>query len=304
MTAKNLTCLPSDGEDGGPTVATILEPIIRPRLDAATEVHFAAVHRDSLLDVLHVMRERSIQAVLMSPSMIEREDLPLVGALMRQFPGVPAVAVVSQHDPSSSERLLELGTCGVRSMVDLATPDAWNALRGLVADPFALTAGLILRTIIPVIGDATEETRCFFEMLAHTAPRVRTVLVLCRSLRINPSSMVSRFYRAGLPSPKCYLAATRLLHAAALLHDRQASVSHVAYRLDYSSPQSFGRHVRVVMGMTAGEFRTRYPLAVALKRYTASLITPFEESFSSFHPLGQREVELSAHHIECRLQPA
>ena len=66
---------------------------------------------------------------------------------------------------------------------------------------------------------------------------------------------MSRFYRAGLPSPKSYLAGVRVLHAAYLFQNLGLSVADVAYRLDYSSPQSFSRHVNAMLGVTAGEFR-------------------------------------------------
>src|SRR5256885_7591940 len=78
---------------------------------------------------------------------------------------------------------------------------------------------------------------------------------------------MSRFYRIGLPSPKTYLAGMRLLHAAYLFLNPGLSVSDVAYRLDYSSPQSFGRHLKAMLGVTAGEFRRRFPFDVSLARY-------------------------------------
>src|SRR5439155_16581475 len=51
----------------------------------------------------------------------------------------------------------------------------------------------------------------------------------------------------------------RLLHAAYLFLNPGLSVSDVAYRLDYSSPQSFGRHLKAMLGVTAGEFRSPSP---------------------------------------------
>ena len=78
---------------------------------------------------------------------------------------------------------------------------------------------------------------------------------------------MSRFARAGLPSPKNYLAAIRLLHAAFLFETAGLSVADVAYRLEYSSPQSFGRHLRAMLGLTALEFRRRFPFPLALERF-------------------------------------
>jgi AraC-like DNA-binding protein len=97
---------------------------------------------------------------------------------------------------------------------------------------------------------------------------------------------MSRFHRAGIPSPKTYLAGMRLLHTAFLFQNPGLSVSDVAYRMDYSSPQSFGRHLRAVLGVTAGEFRRRFPFDVALARYIDLLITPYREALRAFHPFN------------------
>src|SRR5713101_2885913 len=50
--------------------------------------------------------------------------------------------------------------------------------------------------------------------------------------------------------------------------------------------QSFGRHLRAVLGVTAGEFRRRFPFDVALARYIDLLITPYREALRAFHPFN------------------
>jgi AraC-like DNA-binding protein len=97
---------------------------------------------------------------------------------------------------------------------------------------------------------------------------------------------MSRFYRAGLPSPKSYLAGVRLLHAAYLFQNPGLSVADVAYRLDHSSPQSFSRHLKAMLGVTAGEFRQRFPFDVALTRFVDLLITPYRDALRALHPLN------------------
>ena len=98
--------------------------------------------------------------------------------------------------------------------------------------------------------------------------------------------MMSRFQRADLPSPKAYLAHARLLHAAYLFTNGGLAVADVANRLDYSSAQSFGRHLRVLLGMTAGQFRRRVSFRDALARYRSRLVTPYRDRLLMFHPLG------------------
>src|SRR5437899_925526 len=126
-------------------------------------------------------------------------------------------------------------------------------------------------------------TRC---TPTHCAKRYRWPGGVARQLRVRPSTLTSRFCRAGLPSAKSYLAGMRLLHAAFLFQNPGLSVSDVAYRMDYSSPQSFGRHLRAVLGVTAGEFRRRFPFDVALARYIDLLIIPYRETLRAFHPFN------------------
>jgi AraC-like DNA-binding protein len=101
---------------------------------------------------------------------------------------------------------------------------------------------------------------------------------------------MSRFSRAGLPSPKGFLATVRLLHAAYLFESPGLSVADVVYRLEYSSPQSFGRHVRASLGITATEFRVRFPFARALDRFMAHMIHPNAAMWGVFHPLTPEAV--------------
>src|SRR6185503_16340949 len=97
-----------------------------------------------------------------------------------------------------------------------------------------------------------------FEALFLAPPRLSTVRVLSHQLGVLPSTLMSRFFRAGLPAPKRFLAMARLVRAAYLFENRGLSVANIANHLEYSSPQSFGRHVRTLLDMTAMEFRAQY----------------------------------------------
>jgi len=205
---------------------------------------------------------------------------------VREFPAIPAVALVSRHDREATETLLRLGATGVRDAVDCTEPDGWRRLRDMVGHPVSPVASRVLARLVPALETSSEETTAFFEAVARLAPALSTVRGLARHLRVRPSTLMSRFQRAGLPSPKSYLAGMRLLHAAYLFQNPGLSVSDVAYRMDYSSPQSFGRHLRAVLGVTASEFRRRFPFNVALARYVDLLITPYREALRAFHPFN------------------
>ena len=267
------------------TIATVVEPGVRLQVDAAAGTSFAALHADSVGEVLQAVRERPVHAVFVSPGCVGREELPRVASLIEGFPGVRTVAIVSRHDRVSSERLLDLGAYGVRRMVDVSERGGWQHLRDLVSHPSSPSAARIFQKLLPALGEATEDCRCVFETLVRLAPALTSVKLFTAQLGVHPSTFMSRFFRAQLPSPKRYLVATRILYASALLEVPGLSLADVAYRLQYSSPQSFGRHVRTVLGTTASEFRARYPFDVALEEYIERLIAPFRGTFRTFHPL-------------------
>lgn len=268
------------------TVAAVLLPRERARVDAAMDGAVAVVHRDSIPEAIRVVRERPLRAVLVSVHRCTRETLSDVDRLVRGFPGVPTVALVSEHDTGATETLLHFGARGIRDVVDVTDPGGWQRLRTLVAGPVPLAGARIQASILEVLSDAPPDTRLFFEVLIRIAPTITTVRKLCAALRVRPSTLMSRFGRAGLPSPKSYLAAMRLLHASLMLEESGLSVADVAYRLDYSSPQSFGRHLRALMGVSGTEFRRRFPFPVALRRYTELMILPYRTVLCAFHPLS------------------
>lgn len=266
-------------------VATLIEPESRARLDAAVQGCFRAVHTDSLRDAIQTVRERPVRAVLVSPGSLQKEHVPGVAAFVKSFPAIPAVAVVARHDSRSTQRLLELGASGVSRVVDVSGKEGWAELRNLVAEPSTPTGARILSRVLPALGNPSPDCRHFFEVLVRFAPSTPSVRSLTRMLRVRPSTFMSRFFRAGLISPKQYLAATRLVYAAALFETSGFSIGDVAYRLEYSSPQSLGRHLRAVSGLTANEFRRRFTFTKALDDYVSRYITPFRGAFRTFHPL-------------------
>ncbi|MFZ5624977.1 MAG: helix-turn-helix domain-containing protein [Gemmatimonadota bacterium] len=269
----------------GPTIAAVLLPAERSRVDAAGTGVFTVVHRDTIPDAARVVRERAVDAVLFSVHRCRPEQVDTVGSLLREFPAVTTVALVSQHDPSVTELLLRLGATGLRQVVDVTSPEGWNRLRRIVAEPASRAVANIQGPVFEALGEIPNDARLFLEAMIRLAPDTRTVLHLTREFRTRPSTLMSRFHRAGLPSPKSYLAWIRLLHAAWLFESSGMSVADVAYRLDFSSPQSFGRHLRSLLGITPTEFRRRLPFPVALDRFLEVMVRPYRDGWQQLHPL-------------------
>jgi len=268
------------------TVATVLMPDERARVEAAGQDCFVALHGDSLDDAIRQVRRRSVDAVFLSVHQCDEATMPRVAQFVREFPQVPAVALISRSDQEAPHRVLGLGASGVRAVVDVSVPAGWDRLRALLREPSSPVAARVMGAIAPDLNEVPTDCRLFFEVVVRRAPELRTVRRLARALKVVPSTLMSRFYRTNLPSPKTYLAHARLLHAAWLCRNSGLSIADVSNRLEYSSPQSFGRHLRTLLDLTAGEFRRRLPFDTALARFQARLVTPYRDRLLTFHPLG------------------
>ena len=270
------------------TVATVLLPDERARVEAAGQDCFVTLHGESLDDAIRQVRRQRVDAVFLSVHRCDDAAFPRVAQFVREFPQVPAVALISRPDHEAPRRVLGLGASGVRAVVDVSVPSGWNRLRDLLREPTSPVAARVMGALDRDIAGVPPDCRLFFEVVVRRAPELRTVRRLASALRVVPSSLMSRFYRINLPSPKTYLAHARLLHAAYLFRNGGLSIADIANRLDYSSPQSFGRHLRALLGLTAGEFRRRLPFEVALDRFRSRFVTPYRDRLLAFHPLGTR----------------
>jgi len=273
------------------TVCALIPPAERSRIEAVGSGCFVTLYAASFREVLAAARRARVDAVVFSAHSCAADDLPSVMRLVREFPALPTVALVSRHDAVSTQTLLRLGASGVRAAIDCSMPDGWHRLRDTLGRPVSPVTAQLLRRMRPALHDVPDDVRLFFETLARLAPVIPTVRGLSRHLAVRQSTLMSRFQRAGLPSPKAYLAGMRLLHIAWLLENPGMSVADAAYRMDFSSPQSLGRHLKAMLGLTAGEFRRRFPFEVALTRYVDLLVIPYREALRALHPFhaGQRD---------------
>lgn len=280
--------MPGEAERDGPTVtvAAVVPALDRGRLEAAGSGCFRVVHRESVGEAARVVRERPVDAVVVSVHECAGGQLEAVGRLVRSFPSIPTVVLVSRHDAAATEMLLRLGATGVRQVVDVTSPAGWTRLRQLLAEPASRAAARILGPLFDAVPDLTPDARLFLEAMVRLAPSTPVVRTVAQRLGIRPSTLMSRFQRAELPSPKNYLAAIRLLHVSQLLDGGGLSVCDVAYRLEYSSPQSLSRHLRISLGITATEFRRRFSFEAAMARFLEVMIRPYRANWQGFHPLA------------------
>jgi AraC-like DNA-binding protein len=268
-------------------VSTVLAPEERHRVDAAGAGLYRTMHRDSFEDVLHDLRERRANAVVLSLARCDGTSPLALARLVREFPRVPAVALLSDLDARSAQAALALGRVGVSRLVDVRTPHGWRELRSVLANARASDAERqLLALFAEEFVDATPGIRQLFEAVAIGSGRSVTVRDLVTRLPIRPTTLMSRFFRAGLPAPKKYLAYARLVRAAALLENPGLSVAAVAMHLEYSSPQSFNRHLQIFLGISAHDFRATHDAPAMITRYRRDLITPYRDILRRVDPLG------------------
>ena len=279
-----MTSLPKPGSSRTP-VSTILTPLERSRVDAAAQGLCEPLHRESLDEVLLDLRDQKADLVLISVTKYGSQNSGHVAAMVREFPRVPAVALLTETQNSTPHATLALGQMGIRTLVDARIPAGWQTLRNLLASQGSndLQRSALAQINRDLPGVSKDCWR-FFELLFETSPRISTVRQLSRHLNILPSTLMSRFFRAKLPAPKRYLSLARLIRAARLFENPGLSVARVANHLDYSSPQSFGRHVRTVMKMSPVKFRATFDGQGMLQFFRREMILPYVDVLCSFRP--------------------
>lgn len=268
-------------------IATMLTPTERIRVDAAGEGSYQALHRDSVAELVQDLKTNRVSAVVVSVTRCDQRARAGVAALVREFPRIPTVALLTQLDRSTPHAMLSLGSTGVRQLVDVREAEGWRELRNylLAARGEDIQRQALAQLALDLSGVPQDCWR-FFEVLFLAAPHVCTVRKLAVRLDVLPSTLMSRFFRAKLPAPKQYLACARLIRAARLFENPGFSVANVANHLDYSSPQSFGRHLRMVMGLTAVQFRERYDGEGMIQYFRQTLIHPHLEQLRALRPLS------------------
>lgn len=217
------------------------------------------------------------------------------GRLVADFPGMVIVGLVTE--PDRARALLGahlLGNEGVQLVIDSRGRFGWSTLRETmiqprVAEPFLRNAAtLVLLDIETDINGARHSCsngcRRFFQELF--AAELGTTGDLARRLGVEPPTFMSRFARAGLPSPKRYLSVVQLVRAAHLAEMPVRTIAVVSDRLGISSPQSFGRMVRRMLGMTATEFRSRFSGQQMLDSFRETLVIPYRDILRVFEPVA------------------
>lgn len=287
-------------------VSTMLTPDERMRVDAAGMGWIRTFHRNSLDDLRRDLQSDRSCAVILSTAMCQGISTVAMAKVVREFPRVPAVALLSHLDRSTVRTVLSLGQCGIRTLIDVREPNGWRELRTvLLSERSSSVQRMAMSRLSLDLEQGTAGAKRFFEVLFEVAGHTSTVRELARELRVIPGTLMSRFFRAELPAPKQYLTLARLVYAARLFENPGVSICGVSNQLEYSSPQSFSRHVRTVLGMSPLQFRTRYDGEGMLDLFRERLILNHRRQWRTFDPLLEAPRPLRARRRgEPREQPS
>ena len=266
----------------------------RRRVDAIGTGVYELAHRDSIDEVMVDVRGRNACAVVISAACCQTADAPRmesrVASIVRDFPRVTALALLSETTDRIPSAILLLGRTGIRTLVDARSPDGWRTLRDALAER-SMTADIATAAAAQIsqdLADAPEDCRRFFTTLFTVDESIARVQQLGRLFAVGPSTLISRFTRAGLPSPKTYLSWARLVKAASLLENRGVSFAAAATALDYSSPQALTRHVSYQLGLRVAAFRESYDGERMLATFRRDLVLGYIGVLRRFSPLGRR----------------
>lgn len=256
-------------------VVTLTEPALRSKIDLVANSAFLSIHTQSIQEAYREAKTLCIGTLLISPNVLSRTELPAIRQLLQACPGISTVAIVAERSSHTDDTLLMFGACGIRNLINVSEREGMRALRNVAASLGEGVARAVLTRLQPILSQAPPKTERFFVQLLRLAPTTATTKALSRSIGVNPQTMSSRFFRVGLPSPRTYLTMFRLLYVAAFLEDASISVASVSRCLQYSSPQSLSRQVRLVLGMTPAELRT-HGFVSLLARVINQQFAPFK----------------------------
>ena len=174
-------------------IATMLTPAERIRVDAAGEGSYLALHRNSVAELVQDLKSNRVGAVVLSVACCDQRSRAGVAALVREFPRVPTVALLTQLDRSTAHTMLSLGSTGLRQLVDVRDAEGWRELR-----EYLLTARgddiqrEALGALAIDLSSVHRDCWRFFEALFVSSPRVSTVRMLARELDMPHQRRCSR----------------------------------------------------------------------------------------------------------------
>src|SRR5216110_2524827 len=227
---------------------------------------FSVVQTATWDDVLTVIRGRPVELAVVDPLLSGDARSQEIERLRVLFPSLPLILYTSLT-PQTATVLLALGQRGIRHVVFSRYDDHPAHLRHVLAQEEARsTSQQLLDQFAWALSPLPSELRWVLEEVLRSPAEVQTVQQVAARARVDRRTFERWFMRVGLPSPRHFLAAARVLYAHRLLQDPGFTIEDVAVRLGYAQTKTLQLHARTYLGLTAGEMRLTLAPDEALER--------------------------------------
>ena len=241
------------------------------RLRRAAGVRFTFTRAATWSEVLAAIRARPVELAVIDPTLGGEPRAQELERLRLLFPSLPLI-LYTALTPQLAAVLLALGQRGIRHVIFVRYDDHPERLREVLERE---ATGAASRRLLDQLADRLSplptELRWMLEETLRTPEEVQTVGRLAARARVDRRTCERWFTRVGLPTPRHFLAAARVLYAHRLLQDPGFTIEDVAVRLGYAQVKTLQQHARTYLGLTAGEMRlslsTDEALDLVVKRF-------------------------------------
>jgi AraC-like DNA-binding protein len=244
------------------------------RLRRAAAARFPLAHATTWDAALTTIRTRPVELAVVDPLLAGVASATEIERLRVLFPSLPLV-LYTTLSPATARVLLSLGHGGIHHVVFSRYDDHPARLREVLGQEEARsTSRQLLDQLADVLAPLPSELRWVLETVLRAPPDLQTVQQVAARARVDRRTFQRWFQRLGLPSPRQFLAAARVLYAHRLLQDPGFTIEDVATRLGYAQTKTLQLHARAYLGLTAGEMRLRLDPVEALQRVTRAFAAP------------------------------
>jgi len=226
-------------------------------------------------DVLTSIRGRPVELAVVDPLLSGQARSQEIERLRVLFPSLPLM-LYTTLTPRTAGVLLALGQRGIQHAVFANYDDHPSRLREVLGQEEARSSS---RQLLDQLGDALAPLPSELRWVLEEA--LQTVGQVAVRARVDRRTCERWFTRVGLPSPRHFLAAARVLYAHRLLQDPGFTIEDVAKRLGYAQTKTLQLHARAYLGLTAGEMRLSLDSNEALARVVQRFLTPLEARASA-----------------------
>jgi AraC-like DNA-binding protein len=252
------------------------------RLRRAAPARFGLAHAATWAAALETIRTRPVELAVVDPLLSGTARAQEIAQLRQLFPSLPLI-LYTALTPHTAAVLLALGQHGVRHVVFARYDDYPGRLRQvLVAEEARATSQQLLEQFAWALAPLPSELRWVLEEVLRAPAEAQNVQQVAARARVDRRTFERWFTRVGLPSPRHFLAAARVLYAHRLLQDPGFTIDDVARRLRYAQTKTLQQHARAYLGVTAGEMRVTLAPTEALQRVVRSFrMTPHAQAAAS-----------------------